>query len=171
MSPEHTCKVEYEVEPCNKGYNSSACIDVKRTSLPMKTGGYVIYGVGHQHAGAIGSTLYGQEYKNKNKNFYVIYLIKKLNHHASFTIFRLTIFFEPIDGKVICSSIAKYGNGTEAGNEKGYVVGMSTCYPKPGTVKIRDGETLTLEVIYNSNERHTGVMGLFYFLVAEHLPH
>ncbi|XP_020220155.1 uncharacterized protein LOC109803116 [Cajanus cajan] len=135
MSPEHTCKVEYEVEPCNKGYNSSACIDVKRTSLPMKTGGYVIYGVGHQHAGAIGSTLYGQ------------------------------------DGKVICSSIAKYGNGTEAGNEKGYVVGMSTCYPKPGTVKIRDGETLTLEVIYNSNERHTGVMGLFYFLVAEHLPH
>ncbi|RDX74050.1 hypothetical protein CR513_46243, partial [Mucuna pruriens] len=60
MSPKHTCKVEYDVEPCSKGHNSSACIDVRRTSLPMPTGGYVIYGVGHQHAGAIGSTLYGQ---------------------------------------------------------------------------------------------------------------
>ncbi|TKY72388.1 Stress up-regulated Nod 19 [Spatholobus suberectus] len=135
MSPKHNCKVEYEVEPCSKGHkDNSTCIDVKRTSLPMQTGGYVIYGVGHQHAGAIGSTLYGQ------------------------------------DGRVICSSIAKYGNGNEAGNEKGYVVGMSTCYPRPGTVKIIDGETLTLEVKYSSSERHTGVMGLFYFLVAEQLP-
>ncbi|KAL2341555.1 hypothetical protein Fmac_009495 [Flemingia macrophylla] len=133
MSPVHNCKVEYDVEPCSKGYISSTCIDVRRTSFPMKTGGYVIYGVGHQHVGGIGSTLYGQ------------------------------------DGRDICSSIAKYGNGTEAGNEKGYVVGMSTCYPKPGTVKIADGETITLEVKYNNSELHTGVMGLFYLLVAEHL--
>jgi hypothetical protein len=26
----------------------------------MQTGGYVIYGVAHQHSGGIGSTLYGQ---------------------------------------------------------------------------------------------------------------
>lgn len=75
------------------------------------------------------------------------------------------------DGSVICSSIAKYGNGTEAGNEKGYVVGMSTCYPRPGSVKISNGETLTLVISYNNSELHTGVMGLFYLLVAEQLPH
>uniref|UniRef100_A0A0R0G8Z9 Stress up-regulated Nod 19 protein n=1 Tax=Glycine max TaxID=3847 RepID=A0A0R0G8Z9_SOYBN len=135
VTPMHNCEVEYQVEPCSKGYSSSACIDVRKTSFPMQNGGYVIYGVGHQHVGAIASKLYGQ------------------------------------DGGVICSSIPKYGTGSEAGNEKGYVVGMSTCYPRPGTIKIKDGETLTLEIIYSNSEMHSGVMGLFYILVAEQLPH
>jgi hypothetical protein len=49
--------------------NGSGCVDVKRASFPMQSGGYVIYGVGHQHAGAIGSTLYGQVTLN-NFNYY-----------------------------------------------------------------------------------------------------
>jgi len=32
------------------------------------------------------------------------------------------------------------------------------------------GETLTLESNYSSSRGHTGVMGLFYLLVAEQLP-
>ena len=55
----------------------------------------------------------------------------------------------------------------EAGNEAGYIVGMSTCYPQPGSVKISDGETLILESNYSSTQKHTGVMGLFYIWVAE----
>ncbi|CAK9186877.1 unnamed protein product [Ilex paraguariensis] len=48
---------------------------------------------------------------------------------------------------------------------------MSTCYPQPaGSVKISDGETLVLESNYSSAQRHTGVMGLFYVLVAEPSP-
>ena len=74
------------------------------------------------------------------------------------------------DGRVICSSIPSYGKGKEAGNEADYIVGMSTCYPRPGSVKIIDGETLTLESNYSSSREHTGVMGLFYLLVAEQLP-
>ena len=35
----------------------------------------------------------------------------------------------------------------------------------------KDGETLTLEIIYSNSEMHSGVMGLFYILVAEQLPH
>nr|AFK39203.1 unknown [Lotus japonicus] len=64
-----------------------------------------------------------------------------------------------------------YGSGKEAGNEAGYIVGMSTCYPQPGSVKVFDGETVTLESNYSSSQRHSGVMGLFYLLVAEQLPH
>lgn len=79
------------------------------------------------------------------------------------------------DGKAICASIPAYGNGTEAGNEAAYIVGMSTCYPQPGSVKIADGETLILESNYSSTQHHTGVMGLFYILVAEQvakpIPH
>jgi hypothetical protein len=48
---------------------------------------------------------------------------------------------------------------------------MTTCYPQPGSIKIFDGETLTLETNYNNSIRHSGVMGLFYFLVVEKLSH
>lgn len=44
---------------------------------------------------------------------------------------------------------------------------MSTCYPKPGSVKVSDGEVLTVVSNYSSDRQHTGVMGLLYILVAE----
>ncbi|MFS7971316.1 putative stress up-regulated Nod 19 [Helianthus anomalus] len=71
------------------------------------------------------------------------------------------------DGQEICLSKPIYGIGDEVGNEAGYVVGMSTCYPKPGSMKIVEGETLTMEFNYSSETSHTGVMGHFYILVFE----
>lgn len=70
------------------------------------------------------------------------------------------------DGREICSSLPLYGQGSEPGNETGYVVGMSTCYPEPGSVKIYN-ETLKLQAKYSSEIRHTGVMNLFYLLIAD----
>ncbi|KAK4765862.1 hypothetical protein SAY87_007504 [Trapa incisa] len=131
----HNCRVEYEIEACSSSMEDrSQCIDKKRTSLSLPDGGYVIYGVAHQHSGGLGSHLYRE------------------------------------DGQLICSSVPTYGNGTDAGNEAGYIIGMSTCYPQPGSVKIVDGETLVLESIYSSSRGHTGVMGLFYLLIADQLP-
>ncbi|XP_028781206.1 uncharacterized protein LOC114737453 [Neltuma alba] len=75
------------------------------------------------------------------------------------------------DGRVLCSSKPIYGKGMGAGNEKGYIVGIKTCYPKPGSVKIMDGETITVESRYNNTREHLGVMGLFFVFVAERLPH
>ncbi|KAL0319026.1 UNVERIFIED_CONTAM: hypothetical protein Sangu_2058800 [Sesamum angustifolium] len=72
-----------------------------------------------------------------------------------------------LGGRVICSSNPTYGTGDEPGNEAGYIVGMSTCYPSPGSGKIAAGETLTLESYYSSAQRHTGVMGLFYLLISD----
>ncbi|KAK8966649.1 hypothetical protein KSP40_PGU011249 [Platanthera guangdongensis] len=74
------------------------------------------------------------------------------------------------DGRPLCSSTPLYGNGEEPGNEAGYIVGMSTCYPKPGSVTIKDGELVTVVSNYNNAHMHTGVMGLFYILVAEPRP-
>jgi hypothetical protein len=52
---------EYQVESCSTNHKEeNGCVHVKRTNLPFQTGGYVIYGVAHQHSGGIGSTLYGQ---------------------------------------------------------------------------------------------------------------
>lgn len=71
------------------------------------------------------------------------------------------------DGRLLCESTPIYGGGVEAGDEAGYIVGMSTCYPKKGTVRVRDGEVLTVVSNYSSEQRHTGVMGLFAVLVAD----
>ncbi|XP_009360279.2 uncharacterized protein LOC103950769 [Pyrus x bretschneideri] len=130
---EHECRVEYNVEESCSA-TSDGCFDSQSSLATMTTGGYVVYGVAHQHTGGIGSTLYGE------------------------------------DGRVLCSSIPIYGKGKEAGDEAGYIVGMSSCYPRPGSIRINDGETLTLVSNYSSTQTHTGVMGLFYILVADYLP-
>ncbi|KZV21415.1 hypothetical protein F511_14947 [Dorcoceras hygrometricum] len=127
----HQCLVEYDVESCPVAEANEGCSHSKSLAFSFPTGGEVIYGVGHQHAGGTGTTLYGE------------------------------------GGRVICSSNPTYGNGVEPGNEEGYIVGMSTCYPSPGSVKISAGETLTLVSNYSSSQKHTGVMGLFYILLAD----
>ncbi|XP_022134628.1 uncharacterized protein LOC111006852 [Momordica charantia] len=134
QDPQHHCLVEYDVvancnnNPTNKGYDE--CNATKRTRLMLPSGGYVIYGVAHQHIGGIGATLYGE------------------------------------DGRVLCSSSPIYGEG----NEAGYLVGMSTCYPQPGSVKINNGEMMTVESKYDPTQNHTGVMALFHVMVAQKLP-
>ena len=74
------------------------------------------------------------------------------------------------NGQRICASIPTQGEGVEIGNEAGYVVGMSTSYPEPGTVKISKGETIIVESNYSSVRLLTGLMGLFYILVADEPP-
>ncbi|KAL9303466.1 hypothetical protein ACSQ67_020729 [Phaseolus vulgaris] len=69
------------------------------------------------------------------------------------------------DGRVLCTSSPKYGTGKEAGNENGYLVGMSVCYPKPSSIQIKDGEILTIESRYE-NKFRTGAMGHFYIYLA-----
>lgn len=39
---------------------NDGCTDKRRVSLSIPTGGDVIYAVAHQHAGGIGSALYGE---------------------------------------------------------------------------------------------------------------
>ncbi|KAK4436716.1 hypothetical protein Salat_0005500 [Sesamum alatum] len=131
LKARHHCLVEYDVESCPVGMANDGCIHTKTLTFSWPTGGDVIYGVAHQHAGATGSTLYGE------------------------------------GGRTICSSNPTYGMGDEPGNEAGYIVGMSTCYPSPGSVKIAAGETMTLVSNYSSAQRHTGVMGLFYLLISD----
>lgn len=74
------------------------------------------------------------------------------------------------DGRVLCSSKPIYGEGDEIGNEDGYVVGMSTCYPRLGHVKISKGEIGSLVSKYDHTQNHTGVMGIFSIVVATKLP-
>lgn len=71
------------------------------------------------------------------------------------------------NGTDICVSHPIYGQGNAAGDEKGYVVGMTACYPDPKEFYIRPREKLSLRAVYDSTERHTGVMGILLLLIAE----
>jgi hypothetical protein len=77
------------------------------------------------------------------------------------------------DGRLLCHSPPIYGNGTEAGNEDGYVVGVVSCYPAPGSPasRIIQGERLHYQVKYSKvNGPHTGVMGLLRVQIVRDLP-
>ena len=74
------------------------------------------------------------------------------------------------DGQIVCASIPIYGKGAEVGNEAGYIVGMSTCYPQPGSVQIGDGGTLVIESNYSSSHKHTGAAGFIKIMIADRLP-
>nr|XP_034599192.1 uncharacterized protein LOC117860084 isoform X1 [Setaria viridis]TKW11452.1 hypothetical protein SEVIR_6G234700v2 [Setaria viridis] len=130
---EPECKVEYTVEACSSENRArNECVDVKVTQEVLPRGGDVVYAVGHQHTGGLGTSLHGE------------------------------------DGRLLCRSTPAYGDGEEAGNEAGYVVGMSACYPEPGgAARVRGGEALTVVSNYSSERQHTGVMGHFYILVAD----
>ncbi|CAJ2673272.1 unnamed protein product [Trifolium pratense] len=126
----HDCLAEYTIPENNSGDR----FHVQKSSIPMKKGGYLIYGTAHMHTGVVNATLYGQ------------------------------------DGRTLCTSTPRYGTGKEAGNEEGYLVEMSVCYPTPGSIKINDGETVTVESRYK-NEFITGAMGHIYIYLADQLPY
>eukprot|EP00271_Cylindrocystis_brebissonii_P014320 TRINITY_DN35636_c0_g1_i1.p1 TRINITY_DN35636_c0_g1~~TRINITY_DN35636_c0_g1_i1.p1 ORF type:complete len:446 (-),score=47.53 TRINITY_DN35636_c0_g1_i1:412-1749(-) len=75
------------------------------------------------------------------------------------------------DGSLICDSIPIYGRGTGAGDEAGYITGMTSCtFGSPGFPerRIAAGEKLRLRASYDSTREHMGVMGLFIVaLVAD----
>jgi len=75
-----------------------------------------------------------------------------------------------IDGQdPFCVSRAHYGNGTQAGNENGYVVALDSCTFDP-PLKIPAGTTLRYTAIYNSTIFHDAVMALFYMAVVSDSP-
>ncbi|KAE8703487.1 putative carbonyl reductase [Hibiscus syriacus] len=55
IDAEHQCMVEYDIEPCHAtGLAGDGCVDNRRISLDMPFGGYLVYGMAHQHSGGTG---------------------------------------------------------------------------------------------------------------------
>merc|ERR1711907_79807 len=69
-------------------------------------------------------------------------------------------------GELICHSVPKYGTGEEAGDEKGYLVGMSSCTFDPPLRMTKDAVVRTV-ARYNNTVPHHGVMALWLMEVAD----
>ena len=59
--------------------NSGDRFHVQKSSIPMKKGGYLIYGTAHMHTGVVNATLYGQVGFNINLNKFCSTLLFLLN--------------------------------------------------------------------------------------------
>jgi len=60
-----------------------------------------------------------------------------------------------------------YGNGSAAGNEDGYLVGLTPCVWGGGRApRFRRDRLMRTRAVYNATEHHTGVMGLWLSQVS-----
>jgi hypothetical protein len=76
-----------------------------------------------------------------------------------------TRWFRSASNETLCWSKPVYGTGTAAGNEKGFVVAMTTCdFPKPA--RLAANEEFTIISNYDASRLVTGVMGLVYVAAA-----
>ncbi|GHP09752.1 hypothetical protein PPROV_000848700 [Pycnococcus provasolii] len=68
--------------------------------------------------------------------------------------------------EVLCTSLPKYGSGTAAGDERGYVTGIKPCiFAEP--IRMRSDEVVRIESFYNTTYEHFGVMSLWILQVAD----
>jgi len=72
-------------------------------------------------------------------------------------------------GELICHSVPKYGTGEEAGDEKGYLVGMSSCTFDPPLRMTKETVVRTVARYNNTINRH-GVMALWLMEVSDPKP-
>eukprot|EP00928_Gymnodinium_smaydae_P100336 TRINITY_DN9821_c0_g2_i1.p1 TRINITY_DN9821_c0_g2~~TRINITY_DN9821_c0_g2_i1.p1 ORF type:complete len:461 (-),score=67.66 TRINITY_DN9821_c0_g2_i1:335-1717(-) len=78
-------------------------------------------------------------------------------------------------GQLICATKPIYGNGTAAGNELGFDVGIPPCVWGPPPLspppKFKPWDKVRIVSRYNSTEEHLGVMCFFFLQVAITMPH
>merc|ERR1712083_618587 len=73
-------------------------------------------------------------------------------------------------GQLLCASKPRYGKGSAAGDEFGYMVGVPPCVWGPPPMRppprLRAGDLLRTVSRYNSTEGHLGVMGFWFMQIA-----
>lgn len=78
--------------------------------------------------------------------------------------------FKESTGELLCRTRPEYGNGTNAGNETGFVVGIPPCVwgrpPLAPPPRLRRRDLVRTVARYNSTEKHTGVMALWILTSA-----
>lgn len=85
--------------------------------------------------------------------------------------------FKDSTNELLCHSTPIYGRGDQAGDEKHYVVGMTSCIfggagpdnagGKGTPPRLRRDDVMRIESTYNSTNAHYGVMSLFFLQLAE----
>ena len=77
--------------------------------------------------------------------------------------------YDNVTDELVCRSEAIYGNGTEAGNEDKYLVGMTPCvFKDPPQFDV--DHPMRIVARYNATQTRRGVMALWLMQVADVKP-
>jgi hypothetical protein len=140
--------IEHDVIPCPTGTPPDECVFVAESVQPIAYYDFVhrhdlvdlVFAAPHLHWAGISLQLFDHE---TNKT------LCEVHRSAS------------NDGGVM------YGNGTEPGNEKGYLTGLMPCTWGGGKApRFKRNQKLRTRTVYNATSAHTGVMSLWLMQVS-----
>lgn len=129
---------EYDVRPCAAGTPAAACI--------------------HQ----LDVLHSGPSYRYGAPDFIEIAFAKPHVHTGALSIELLDSANRSLCSLSRANGGLVYGTGLEAGNEKGYLVGMGVCsWNRNAAPRIRRGDSLRVRTVYDASEYRIGVMAQF----------
>ena len=129
---------EYDVLPCAPGTPAAACVHV----------------MDNPHSGPSWSP---------GENAFMDLAFAKPHLHSG----ALSIALLDAANRTLCSMSRAdgglvYGTGREAGNERGYLVGMRVCsWDRASAPRLRRGESLRVRAVYDASHYRVGVMAQF----------
>jgi len=152
----HTGQIEYDIPQCKEGEECiHKAVTYQYIDLPHKGGGSGPFGPGREF--------------HDGEEIDIVYAAGHLHLGAEGAL-GISLYKDATD-ELLCKSTPVFGEGTEPGNEKGYVVGMTPCiFGGKGMLappRLRRNDVVRIEAFYDSTQPHYGVMALWLMQVAD----
>jgi len=150
--------VEFDVIECPEGTPPEECIMIVETVQPID---------GAFDGGVFGGQDEVEQGRKQNNETGVVALPYAVGHlHTGGIDISL---YDNVTDELVCRSEAIYGNGTEAGNEDKYLVGMTPCvFKDPPQFDV--DHPMRIVARYNATQTRRGVMALWLMQVADVKP-
>ncbi|UIZ21502.1 hypothetical protein KXD40_000520 [Peronospora effusa] len=144
---DHMGNIEYDVPACDPNTHPG-CVHTLSTRQRLNSGSIPLFSY-HQHS------------PEPEREVELVYAVGH-QHRGGLGI----QLYDDASGDLLCASVPKYGSGTEAGNEDGYVISMSTCTFDPPR-RMRTTDIVRVVALYNNTLPHTGVMSIMYMALSD----
>lgn len=145
----HFGNIEYDIPPCHPEIHPG-CVHTLATRQRIDFQGNSVYDFANSN-----------KQESTDREIELVYAVGH-QHRAGMGIH----LYNDQTGKLLCTSMPKYGTGNAAGNETGYIVAMSTCTFNP-PIRMRSSDIVRVVSLYNNTLPHTGVMSLMYIAIAD----
>jgi hypothetical protein len=150
--------IEYDVTPCPKGTAPEDCVHIAESVQP----------IGYYYPGSFPGMLNG--YPKGSDLVDLVFAAPHLHwagikmtltdHETNETLCEVSATADNSNG-------ISYGDGSTAGNENGYLVGLKPCsWNGTNARRFRRDHLLRARAVYNATTYHTGVMGLWLMSVS-----
>lgn len=151
---EHTGNVEYDVPLCDPETHPG-CVHTLATRQRLDGNGHSVFRFADDDSGPL---------EPADREVELVYAVGH-QHRGGLGI----SLYDDATGDLLCASVPTYGEGDVAGDERGYVVAMSTCALDPPR-RMRASDVVRVVALYNNTVAHTGAMSLMYLALSDVAP-